>query len=193
MSAFTMVVAPASAAVWRAAAEQCGRGCRVAILLVHRRRGPVGSVPRPRFAFPAGATGRRSNSRMGGLRFEKKPVDGDFAKLHWVRGATRSVGKNEMPNGPTMALKQFPSSIIFFVAGWFVLSAVLLCGRQAHADGDAAAGKTVFVAHIAEECCLINVRRPGDGPLSRGRRIYLATVRAETLNPSLVSSAWILR
>jgi hypothetical protein len=48
-------------------------------------------------------------------------------------------------------------------------------------------------AQIAEECCLISAHQPGDGPLSRGRRIYLATVRAETLNPSLVSSAWILR
>jgi hypothetical protein len=90
----------------------------------------------------------------------KKLVDADFAKLHWVRGATRYVRQNEMLNGSTMALKQFLLSIIFFVAGWLVLGAVLLCGRQAHADGDAAAGKTVFVAHIAEECCLINVRQP---------------------------------
>jgi hypothetical protein len=71
ISVFTMVVAPASAAVSGAAAEQYGEGCRFAILFVHRRRGSVGSVPRPRFASPAEATGRRSNSRMGGLRFEK--------------------------------------------------------------------------------------------------------------------------
>jgi hypothetical protein len=63
-----------------------------------------------------------------GIALRKKLVDADFAKLYWVRGATRYVRQNEMPNGSTMALKQFLSSIIFFVAGWLVLGPVLLCG-----------------------------------------------------------------
>jgi hypothetical protein len=37
------------------------------------------------------------------------------------------------------------------------------------------------------------MRHPGDGFCPCGRRMYLATVRAETLCPSLACSAWILR
>src|SRR5215468_6471751 len=41
--------------------------------------------------------------------------------------------------------------------------------------------------------CLRNDRQREDGPRRWVRCIYLATVLAETLNPSLASSAWILR
>jgi hypothetical protein len=70
-----------------------------------------------------------------------------------------------------MALKQFLLSIIFFVAGWVVLGAVLLCGRQAHAGRDAAAGQTVFAAHIAEECCLIRTPAERRALVPRAPRI----------------------
>src|SRR5258707_1805754 len=45
-------------------------------------------------------------------------------------------------------------------------------------------------AQISAACHSRKVRQPGDGSRSRGRRMYLATVRADTLNPSLASSAW---
>src|SRR5262245_49020821 len=48
-------------------------------------------------------------------------------------------------------------------------------------------------AQISEPCCLRNDRQVADGPRRWVRCIYLATVLAETLNPSLESSAWILR
>ena len=45
---------------------------------------------------------------------------------------------------------------------------------------------------ITDSCRLRNLRHPGDGPPLRRRLMYLATVRAETSNPDLASSAWIL-
>src|SRR5215470_6087234 len=48
-------------------------------------------------------------------------------------------------------------------------------------------------AQISEPCCLRNDHQRQDGPRRWVRCIYLATVLAETLNPSLASSAWILR
>src|SRR5215510_4279278 len=48
-------------------------------------------------------------------------------------------------------------------------------------------------AQISEPCCLRNDRQREDGPRRWVRCIYLATVLAESLNPSLASSAWILR
>src|SRR5262249_19631949 len=47
-------------------------------------------------------------------------------------------------------------------------------------------------AHIFDSCRLRNSRHPGDGPRSLRRLMELATVRAETSNPNLASSAWIL-
>src|SRR6266403_2689303 len=47
-------------------------------------------------------------------------------------------------------------------------------------------------AQISPACCSRKMRHPGDGFCPCGR-MYLATVRAETLCPSLASSAWILR
>src|SRR5262249_54007973 len=48
-------------------------------------------------------------------------------------------------------------------------------------------------AQIPEPLCLRNDRQRQDGPRRWVRCIYLATVLGETLNPSLASSAWILR
>src|SRR5262249_43420799 len=48
-------------------------------------------------------------------------------------------------------------------------------------------------AQISDPFCLRNDRRVEDGPRRLISCIYLATVLAETLNPSLESSAWILR
>src|SRR5262245_35738794 len=48
-------------------------------------------------------------------------------------------------------------------------------------------------SQISEPCCLRNDRQVVDGPRRWVRCIYLATVLAETLNPSLESSTWILR
>lgn len=45
---------------------------------------------------------------------------------------------------------------------------------------------------MSAACRLRNVRHPDDGSPRRGRRIYLATVRADKLNPNLPNSAWIL-
>src|SRR5215468_10487302 len=59
-----------------------------------------------------------------------------------------------------------------------------LAGRRSHAEE---------VARISEPCWLRNDRQLEDGPRRWVRCIYLATVLAETLNPSLASSAWILR
>src|SRR5215472_10669431 len=48
-------------------------------------------------------------------------------------------------------------------------------------------------AQISDPFCLRNDRQAVDGPRRWVRCIYLATVLAETLNPSRASSAWILR
>src|SRR6516164_6397626 len=45
-------------------------------------------------------------------------------------------------------------------------------------------------AHIFDSCRLRNSRHPGDGHRLWPGRMYLATVRAETSNPNLASSAW---
>ena len=46
---------------------------------------------------------------------------------------------------------------------------------------------------MVDACCVRNGRQLGDGLRLLGRCMYLATVLAETLNPSLANSAWILR
>ncbi len=46
-------------------------------------------------------------------------------------------------------------------------------------------------AQVSLACDTRNFRQPGEGPLSWIPRMYLATVRAETLKPNLASSAWI--
>jgi len=48
-------------------------------------------------------------------------------------------------------------------------------------------------AQISDPCCLRNDRQVVDGPRRWVRCIYLASVLADTLNPSLASSAGILR
>jgi alcohol dehydrogenase (cytochrome c) len=49
------------------------------------------------------------------------------------------------------------------IAGWFVFGAVLLGGNYAHADGDAAAGKTVFENQCAA-CHATEAGKQGFGP-----------------------------
>jgi hypothetical protein len=51
--------------------------------------------------------------------------------------------------------------------------------------------RSLIESHISDSCRFRKSRYPGDGARLWRGRMYLATVRAETLNPNLASSAWI--
>jgi hypothetical protein len=61
------------------------------------------------------------------------------------------------------------------------------CPKEDRLDSEKSHAQTVAA------CCFRNNGQPRDGLARVGRWMYLATVLADTLNPSLANSAWLLR
>jgi hypothetical protein len=73
-----------------------------------------------------------------------------------------------------------PAGVIDHEEPYSILNVIVRTQKKSHAQ-------------ISDPLCLRNDRQVVEGPRRWVRCIYLATVLAETLNPSLASSAWIFR
>src|SRR5690242_18031070 len=73
-----------------------------------------------------------------------------------------SPTKTGLP-GPTAAMETLRRGAMKLPASWLAIGALTLSGGLAHAEGDAAAGKTVFANHCAS-CHTIEVGKNGFGP-----------------------------